>query len=110
MAVNLTGREGSVISTSDAKQIHGNYEKSKRGINSDEIKSMIFGKEQVMELLSPPACTGLRIYFGLKKVGNEYEPQLLLSAVNDNGGEIQRAGGILSNGVPCPKICPTNGL
>lgn len=110
MNVLLNGNEGEVISFDDAKKMHENYSSQGIGITCDDVKSLIFGRDHIEALINKPDCSGIRIYFGLKKSNGIFEPELMLVAINSKGEDILTSDGILSDGVPCPKICPVQGL
>jgi len=110
MPISVTGNEGAIISRPDAVTLHDNYSTLGEGISINRIKSMFFGKQKVLSLLNQTDCSGLRIYFGHKSADDEFEPELILVAIDDDGEDILAPTGFLSEGVPCPKICPINGL
>ena len=110
MPITVTGNEGAIISRPDAVILHDNYSNLGKGITIDRIESMFFGKQKVLTLLNQTGCAGLRIYFGHKSAAEAFDPEMILVAIDVHGEDISAPTGFLSEGVPCPKICPVNGL
>lgn len=121
-AGGFISREEMEILTKNHDDEHAN-QKSLDG----HVKAMCFGKDKVIELLSHPDCTAVRIYYGLKidtDGDGIKEKKMVLVAVDSEGNDIlppaeDKATGsvaksmstarILDQGLPCPAYCTGGG-
>ncbi|WP_143310838.1 hypothetical protein [Chitinophaga vietnamensis] len=123
---------GGFISREEMDTLCQNYDNEHASQKSmgTHVKAMCFGRDKVIELLSQPGATALRIYYGLKVDTNGdgiKEKKMVLVAVDENGNDIlpphaaQDSNGnqimaksmaaqavILDGGLPCPQYCTGN--
>jgi hypothetical protein len=91
-----------------------------QSIYSGNTKALSFPKNELLELLAQPNCTGVRIYFGLNDPARPKDLTVVIVGVRDNGsGDFLQAvdlaapgNKIKNSGNPCPPNCtvPSNDL
>ena len=99
---------GGFISKDQFKDYSNAYIKKQPFCDSQKrpIKCQLFGLGNLHKLLNQPGCHGMRAYYGLKKVGRTWMPQLMLVGVYQDGNDMIDHTLILDESLPCPLYCP----
>ncbi|MBS1657683.1 MAG: hypothetical protein K1X63_17035 [Chitinophagales bacterium] len=87
---------------------------------SGNTKGLSFPRNEILEILGQPNCTGIRIYFGLNDSARPKDITVVIVGVKDNGSGdflqavdmINTGNKIKNSGNPCPPNCslPANDL
>jgi len=84
----------------------------------NNAKAISFPRNEILDILSQPNCTGIRIYFALNDSTKPEDITVVIVGVTDSGN-FQQATDIAANGSkiknsgnPCPPYCtvPANAL
>jgi hypothetical protein len=105
MAYN--GSEGGKISRTAARTLMLNYRNSPAFAANNQIEGILFGREQIEDILALPECVGIRVYYGKDGVSITDPPQLILVGIDSEGGDLVEV--IVDMGMPCPTHCPPIG-
>ncbi|GGM99610.1 hypothetical protein GCM10010967_36980 [Dyadobacter beijingensis] len=127
----FTGREGRLISVSEAQELTHPHQKKERDFTArgeNYVKAEFFGIHTFNELikLHGENCVGFRVYYGLRDEEEDDDsktekskkptPRLVLVPVDEDGKDIMRAaagglkdmpvqGGAMTGGPLCPRQC-----
>lgn len=93
---SLSNRYGNTIPLNDAVEMTANYRRE----NPLAIKAWFFGKDMLNEILDPPNCMGIRMYYTLDNDGNK---QLMI--VGANAKETDMIELVANFARPCPELC-----
>jgi len=128
----FTGREGRLISASEAQELTTPHQKKERYFTDkgeNYVKAEFFGIHTFNELIKMHGdnCVGFRVYYGLrdeeedddskKEKSKKPTPRLVLVPVDEDGKDILRTaqtgglkdmpvqGGAMTGGPLCPRNC-----
>ena len=94
---------GRTLSKLELNQFIERYkEDPKWEIDGVPMKSMLFGKGNLLRLLLQPECHGLRIFFGKNEDG---DPALILVGTHKDGANILKYTLAEDGGYLCPTRC-----
>jgi len=104
---------GKKISKTEAREWTKRFIQAGKG-----AKSVMFRKEDVLDLLNQPACEGIRIYNAYDPDNKQHPFTMFLVGTTANGTNLlptNEAGinenySIWDDGEFCPPICPPNDL
>lgn len=118
MADHFNPNEGSRISKADAQSWIDKYDKEMRKDKETDTRSIFYGKDVLMKLLSEPGSTGITFFLALKHsehVKKEVVQLVLVSTTKDGTllwGDADASlradsgAGAFDIGTPCPPYCP----
>ena len=93
----FTGKEGEIVTLTDAARWTGNY----RTANPGQVKAHFFGKEMLKNIIGQTGCMGIRMYRAIDDNGAQV---LVLVGVDENEKDMT-AGVILERAIQCPPKC-----
>jgi hypothetical protein len=104
----FTAKAGKLITLDVVGNLIAGYRAANEG-KKGVVDSIFFGKEKLMDLLTKPGATGLRLHFGIDEKG---EQKIIIFPAGENGANmsVKNAEGFevgLDWGLPCPHLCPT---
>jgi hypothetical protein len=96
--MTVNGNEGTFITLEEGAAMTSRYRNS---IQSGEILGQFIGKDLLLKIIEQPECEGIRIYYGINKIG---EKSLVLVGADSNTNDL--TGGLIADeGIKCPPIC-----
>jgi hypothetical protein len=114
MANEFKRNVGSKVSKADAKQWIDKFDKERK----KDTKSVFYGRDAIMSILSNPSVTGISFFFCRKpksdKTGDmddlilvgTFEDGSLNLGESDTLTKLDDGQGTYENGLPCPTYCP----
>lgn len=118
MANEFKPNVGGKVSKKDAMEWIEKYDKEIRKDKSIDTKSVFYGRDVLLRILSEDESAGITFFFGLKYTESVKKDtvQLVLVPTKEDGTFIwpdgdelsKTAGGATAfdNGTPCPPYCP----
>lgn len=95
---------GEIITEEVARELISSFTNNYPG----EVTSSFIGSTNVQNILDQENCIGVRIYNGYDAVTQKLS--LVLVGVDEDEKEILEGGIIYDRLLPCPDICPIDGL
>jgi len=118
MAREFKSNVGSPVSKKEAKAWIEKYDKEMRKDKKHDTKSIFYGRDALLKILSEEGSAGITFFLALKHNGviKKDIVQLVLVATKedgkliwpDDGASAKKAGGVVAydNALPCPPYCP----
>ena len=125
MAHKFKPNVGTKVSKTDAEDWIAKYDKTHRKDKDHDTKSVFYGRDALLRLLSEESSTGITFFFALKpdEETKKDKVQLVLVPTREDGTLIwgddssvakstssaavyDATGGPVDNGLACPPSCP----
>ncbi len=116
MADEFKANVGGSISKKEAEAWIEAYDRNHRSDKNSDTKSVFYGRDVLLEILSKDRCAGISFFFASKPdVGTKKEiTQLVLVGTKEDGslmwseddGAKEQADSAYDSGTPCPPYCP----
>ena len=117
MAKVFKANVGSKVSKKEAKEWIAKYDREMRKDKKNDTKSLFYGRDVLLKILSQEGSTGITFFFALKpNAAKKDTVQLVLVPTKEDGTLIWPADGASAtllddataydNAIPCPPYCP----